>query len=278
MQLLMIGAAVIVLIGVAAVEPWHREHNPQFNDDSLLETWVKLGSPSVPVKRVRRAHKSHAGVPTGLAHDWSHLPSRTDLGISDEARDILMDLEQETGGVVPAWAVVGIWSNESDRLNGGWYEDRPWVPARSIIEDGSRCRQARGNKCFEAWDALRQICAQRRSDGSAVCNPNEVWVSWTGAMGATQMMPRPFILNRDGNWKDYMVDYDGDGVIDPHSLPDALASTTTCLWHGVARYGSLSDAVQAYAGNTPHDHYAKLRRNYRAQWCSVEGYCHENTP
>lgn len=267
---LLLGFGVFALIVWAGVTPWHREHNPQFNDQGLLETFVELGRPSVPVRQTH--NKSHAGVMGGVAQSWSHLASRTDLGISDPERDLIMDLQEESG--VPGWVLYGIWRNESNCLSGGWYENRPWRQAReAALNPASRCRRVRGGRCLEAWDALRSICSQTRSDGSRVCDPNQVWTSYTLAMGPMQQMPRPFVIGRDGGWKDYITDYDGDGVYDPHSLPDAMATAAAVLRNGTITRGSLRAAVQAYAGNTPHDHYAKLRRDYRPDWCRVGGYC-----
>jgi len=291
MEKLVLVGGLLIVWGVIA--PWHAARNN--GSGSMIED-IRRNSVTASqrarqrAKRVkqqrqkRASHTTERGAATGqqsagglingrriVRYDWSRLPSRTDIRVPDADRDRIMDLEQATR--VPSWAIYGIWTNESANNQRGWREVRPWVPGRSIIARGSKCRRHRGNRCHDAWDGLRSVCAQRRQNGQPVCNPNDVWTSWTGAMGGYQHMPRPFLINRHGNWQAWVTDFNADGVYDPHDPEDSMATTAVYLQMQTQRCGSLRCAVQSYAGRTPHDHYARLVQRYRARWCGAPGYC-----
>jgi len=265
---LIAGVGVIALFVWGVITPWHARHNG--GTGSMVED---IGQ-RINTTSYRQSKRQPTVSESGELPTWNHLASRTDLGISDAERDLIMNLQEESV-VVPGWVMFCIWNNESRTLSGGWHEGGSWVRANSIDQPGSRCRRSqRGPRglCGDALDGVYSICAQERS-GQPICNPNEVWVSWTGAMGPLQQMPVPFAIRGSGQWQAHVTDYNRDGVYDPHDLEDAMATTAAVLRNHVITYGSLPAAVQAYAGNTPHDHFAKLRDQCRHRWCAVDGYC-----
>lgn len=125
---------------------------------------------------------------------------------------------------VPAGLLYGIWRVESGGLASGYGTN--WSRASELIAPGSRCVSQYGEpRCQSWWAGLRAVCSQRRN-GTPVCDPNEVRTSYAFAMGPMQLLPSSVLAVRpDGSaaWTSNAVDFDGDGVVDPHSLPDAMA-------------------------------------------------------
>jgi hypothetical protein len=133
-------------------------------------------------------------------------------------------------------------------------------------------------KCRENWNALKRICAQKR-DGQPICDPNKVYSSRAIALGRMQHLAKIW-SPAEGRWGEHVVDYNGDGVFDPHDPEDAVASTAlhVRLSYEDARVMGYSDAnawryaIRRYRGGFNQDYE---RRVYRAwiRWCAVKGYC-----
>ena len=271
---LLVSVGVIAIFVWSVVRPWNIEHVN--GSESMTEDMIHLAQPySATAYRPVNPRPRQPGSQTSAGHvlpSWNHLASRTDLGLSDRERDLVMELERESG--VPGWVLYGLWCQRSGCLSGGWQQSGDWQRSRDMaLDPNSRCRRERSQDCLEEWRALQSICRQCRPDGSAVCNPDEVWSSYALALGQLQQLPRHFILTEDWHWQDHIVDYDGDGVYDPHRLDDALASVATALRNGIITHGSLPAAMQVYAGNAEPELYTLLRDQYYSRWCAVDGYC-----
>ena len=159
---------------------------------------------------------------------------------------------------VPAGILYGIWKKESSWLKGGWANGYTWHYAPTLVRANGPCVRRYGySKCKYHFDALRAICSQRRN-GLPICDPNQVRVSFAGAMGPMQHMPGVLLWCRNGpcRWSRHAVDYDGDGTVDPHYLPEAMAMTALYL-------------VNRFHGQT----CGRFGRDYRHRWkCAVDLY------
>jgi hypothetical protein len=192
---------------------------------------------------------------------------------------------------VPGGIINGIWKKESSYWIGrdSHRLGSTWVWAPDLIRPRGRCVRRYGYaKCKYHYDALRAICSQKRN-GRPICNPNRTKVSYAGAMGPMQHMAGVMLWCKNGpcRWSSHAVDYDGDGVIDPHYLPEAMAMTAAYL---VNRYRSeycskfgnnvnrrWECAVNLYFGLGQH-HYFSGRSgqkgvvHYWRRWCRF-GHC-----
>lgn len=178
--------------------------------------------------------------------------SQADVPVNaDTPKDLIQRVADKYD--VPAGAIYGIWSVESHQMKGGWGNGKGWLRAANIIRPDGACTAKYGRTwCFRHWNALVALCGQTRPDGTKVCDPNEVRTSYALAMGPMQHIPAEVIkIDRDGNgaWTDRADDYDGDGVVDPHSLPDAMAMTARFLRQNYVKYGNWRKAVNAYYGS-----------------------------
>lgn len=218
---------IIFILGFLAVfipkacdyDEVHQAGMPDRNPHRIL-------SPSEFVDRYatpRRASASSA-LPAGDADPVSPPPD----GASphDLIRRVSVDFD------VPAGLLYGIWQKESGGLGSGWGNGGSWYLARDMARPGSICMERYGARCARHWEALQLICDQRRRDGSRVCNPEEVRTSYALAMGPMQHMPAEIaVIAADGSasWGRRAVDYDQDGVVDPHDLDDAMAMSASFL-------------------------------------------------
>ncbi len=193
---------------------------------------------------------------------------------------------------VPAGALYGIWKKESNLLQSGWGTSADWYLARDLMRPGSECVTRYGfARCNAHWQALRSLCAQRRRNGTRVCNPNEVRTSYAFAMGPMQHMPGEHVEveTRPGGSRVWVytarsIDFDRDGVFDLGSLADAIAATAIELREYKARGGSWRWAVNRYYGSQREGYYegrwersrGRVRyrrgvRDYWAAWCRTMG-------
>ncbi len=210
-------------------------------------------------------------------HSWSHLPSRSKKsGVSDWERDVVMSAGADYD--VPAELLYGIWSAESHRVKSGWHPD--WLLARHLPRYGSECaRRYRIVKCRQRWRAVQRICAQKR-DGRPICDPNKVRCSRANALGPTQHLSTRW-SPAEGEWGSHVRDYDNDGVYDPHSLTDAMASSAMHLRNDYESFiemratekNSWRYAVRMYLGHRDARHYQRKVYRYAQNWCSLPGYC-----
>lgn len=125
--------------------------------------------------------------------------------------------------VVPAGCIYGICKKESDCLLADYSAN--WPLAKDLL-NGACVKEAKKSPawCQAQWNALKEVCGQTRKDGSSVCDPNTVRTSVAYAMGVTQNLPTTVLRKKR---IDPRVDCDGDGVVDPHSLADALCLTAS---------------------------------------------------
>jgi len=221
----------------------------------------------------------------------------------------------------PAGMLYGIWKKESSGLCGGHGNAHPWkVPTELMVNGGcvagfmqddyARCAKnpsARKcskeelrksaliaqEKCERNFAALKAVCSQVRDTPNGpqrVCDPSTIRTSWAFAMGATQVMPTTLFRLQDGVHvrTDHAVDYDGDGVVDPHALPDALASAAKLLKHkyayaavkkpGMSAHALWEFAANLYFGELDGTYYSGTGdkrgvRSYWTEWCELTGAC-----
>ena len=191
---------------------------------------------------------------------------------------------------VPKGILYGIWRKESGMLTGGWRTKAgDWFNARELVLPGGRCIQEYGRaRCQKHWTALVAICAQRRRNGTVVCNPNQVYTSYALAMGPTQHMPAELIKwnGRSWQWTSDAVDFNRDGVADPHDLADAMAMTAVQIrryhdknprrsWRWAVNRYYGSQRAPYYAGQWENSHKGRRFRHgvkeYWASWCQYRG-------
>lgn len=240
-EVVVLGAiAVLLLYGMG----WLRAENYRYAGRAGGETAVvQAPAPVVAPPTVSAA---------GLADGYEIL----------EAADLAFD--------APVGLLYGVWKVESSLLDGGWRTTGEWVPMRTIIEPASRCRARRGDRCDADWQAMVAICAQRRV-GQPICDPNEVWSSWAGAVGPMQQMPAELIERVTGptglvawQWTDRAVDFDRDETIDPHMLADAVGMAAKQLHRYYARLGDWGLAAGRYFGSQTQGYY-------EGRWRTVDG-------
>ncbi len=221
------------------------------------------GKPPLPVKRVQ---------PTRLAAPRGPVPN--------DPGDLIVAVSSRYD--VPAGAIYGIWMKESAGLRSGWGNGKGWVLAADMIVPGSECQSHYGlAKCQKLWRALEAICQQTRRDGTQVCQPGQVRTSYALAMGPMQHLPT--LGARCGesgscSWADHVVDYDGDGVFDPHSLPDAMASTAKLIRRYFQEEGSWQRAINRYYGSQSEGYFEGTDFtagvvDHWQRWCQVPGNC-----
>lgn len=194
---------------------------------------------------------------------------------------------------VPKGILYGIWRKESGMLMGGWRTNNlDWFRAAELVAPGGRCIKEYGRpRCQKHWAALIALCAQRKG-GRPICNPNHVYTSYALAMGPTQHMPAELIKWDGGRWQwtPDAVDFNRDGVVDPHDLADSMAMTAIQVrrYHDKNPQRSWRWAVNRYYGSQRAPYYAgrweasrkgpRFRhgvKEYWASWCAYRG-CNQN--
>jgi len=256
----------IVLVTVAI--PATAEQQPAGDDSAAFLTprgWdAKAVIPDAASRKVR-----------GI-REWDDLRSQKALRITNGQRDVILSAADDYQ--VPAGLLAGLWTAETGRLSKNWLR-RDWYRAKFMPRYGSACARHYGIvKCRDNWAALRRICAQQR-DGQPICDPDRVFTSFAIAMGPMQHLARRWSPS-DDTWGDHVVDYDGDGVYDPHLLPDAMASAArhvrfdyeAALASGQSDAGAWRSAIAGYLGS-PNPRYMKTATRYWLRWCAVTGYC-----
>ena len=146
-------------------------------------------------------------------------------------RDLILNVSERFS--VPPGILYGIWQKETRGLREGWGSGRGWFRSLRLSYKNGRCVKEYGSAmCWNNWLRLKAICGQRRADGKRVCNPMKIRTAYAFEMGPFQFVPSTLLKRQDQGkleWTRYATDYDGDGVIDPHSLPDAMASAAKYL-------------------------------------------------
>jgi len=200
--------------------------------------------------------------------------------------DLIVNVSQRFD--VPPGIIYGIWQKETKGLRGGWSDERGWYRALRLSYRNGKCVKAYGaSMCWKNWLRLKTICDQRRADGQRVCDPMQVRTAYALEMGPMQFVPSTLLRQPSRGkleWTRYAVDYDGDGVIDPFSLPDAMASAAKYLRCQFDRkVGELGEekawryAIIRYNGSAAY-YYGKRGDPgvlaYWQQWqCVLPGSC-----
>ncbi len=169
---------------------------------------------------------------------------------------------------VPEGLLRGIWNKESSELAGGWRTaGGDWFLARSLIRPEGECFKQypqKRERCVAHWRALVALCAQRYKNGlqkgKRMCNPYQVYTSYAFAMGPMQHEPAEHVERVAGTWRytDISVDFDRNGVFDPHTLADAVAATAVELKkykHDPKSNGTWRWAVNRYYGSQKGGYY-----------------------
>lgn len=179
---------------------------------------------------------------------------------------------------VPAGAIYGVWSKESNRLTSGWGDSKRWLLAADLAKKGSPCAEVYGlEKCKRRFKALAHICAQKRKDGTRLCDPRKVRASYAMALGPMQHMPDSLLVEmRNGRfrWNSHAVDYDEDGICDPFSLPDAMASSARFLKAGRDLGKSWARSINGYYGSQNAGYYEGVARHW-LEWCRNQKSCRQ---
>jgi len=189
---------------------------------------------------------------------------------------------------VPPGILYAIWQKETNGLRKGWGEGRGWFRSLHLSYKNGRCVKEYGpNMCWYNWLRLKAICSQRRADGKRVCDPTKVRTAYALEMGPLQFLPSTLLQRHDRGeleWTRYATDYDGDGVIDPHSLPDAMASAAKYLRHQFERKAAVRGEQEAWRyaiiryNGSPKYYYGKPRdpgvAAYWEKWrCAIAKNC-----
>ncbi len=220
--------------------------------------------------------------PRTPVHSTTLNPNRRDLRDSNE----LIRAVSETYDV-PSGIIYGIWMKESNGLRSGYGTGAGWYRAPELVARGGRClSEYNAERCDRWWRGLQAICSQRRN-GAPICDPNEVRTSYAYAMGPMQVLPT-VVIDVDGSngWTANAVDFDGDGVIDPHSLPDAMAIAALEVRHRFERaapaanpYDAWITAANGYYGSQTAGYYEGTTagrrgiQDYWQRWCEMPGNC-----
>ncbi len=182
---------------------------------------------------------------------------------------------------VPRGLLYGIWKKESDLLSRGW--DPSWDRASDLVRPNSACLARYGQAwCQKHWRALVSLCRQRYQRGpkrgQRICRASEVRTSYALAMGPMQHLPQELVVCQprpDGaclwQYTSAAVDFNGDGVADPHHLADAMAMTAVQLRKYRQEFGSWGAAANRYCGGRPPTYhgYFEGRWEWRGQQRSL---------
>jgi|GEM_PF-5379049 len=227
---------------------------------------------------------AHAKASDGPGDDLTAASTAaTEHVVPDDPFELIEQVADTYG--VPAGALYGIWQAETAGLKSGWGKGRAWFRAYRLSYKNSVCVKEYGpDMCWRNWLALRSICEQRRTDGTQVCDPFKVRTAYALEMGPMQFLPTTLVKGAaEGKpqWSEYAVDYDRDGVIDPHSLPDAMASAAVYLrTYYEKKAGKVSEtAAWRYAViryNGASEYYSGVGKKigvagYWKRWCKKRG-------
>mgnify|MGYP001605077443 CR=1 FL=1 len=254
---------ILVVLVIMVVYGWHQQNDPRPRRAAATSSAPRTSVPSTP------------------------NPNGRDIGNDRE----LIRAVSETYDV-PAGLLYGIWRKESAGLRSGFGTGAGWYLTTDLVARGGRClREYNAARCARWRESLRAICNQRRG-GVPICTPDEVRTSYAFAMGPMQVLPTNVVTVReDGTtaWTAHAVDFDRDGIVDPHSLPDAMAitarfvrrsfeerrtanpgasETDSWIWAANSYYGSQS--LGYYEGTTAG---RRGIQDYWREWCDTTGLC-----
>lgn len=252
---------ILVVLVLWQVRAWHERTDPR------------------PV-----AQTTASAAPRTAVHSTTPNPNRRDLGDSAE----LIRAVSETYDV-PSGIIYGIWMKESNGLRSGFGTGAGWYPAPELVARGGRClREYNAERCERWRRGLQAVCSQVRN-GRPICDANEVRTSYAYAMGPMQVLPSVILdVRADGttSWTANAADFDRDGTVDPHSLPDAMAIAALDVRHRFERapatangYDAWITAANGYYGSQTAGYYEGTTagrrgiQDYWRQWCEMPGNC-----
>lgn len=252
---------ILVLLVLWQVKVWHDENDPR---------------PS--------ATAAGAAPRTTVHSNPTPNPNRRDLR---ESRELIRAVSETYD--VPAGLLYGIWRKESGGLASGYGTSASWHRASDLASPGSRCfREYNAERCGNWFTGLQAVCSQLRN-GRPICDANEVRTSYAFAMGPMQLLPSSVLAVRpDGTttWTAYAVDFDRDGTVDPHSLPDAMAMAARHVrLHYEQRAAGMSAndawiwAANRYYGSQTAGYYEGTTagrrgiQDYWREWCETISSC-----
>ena len=258
---------------------------PDMKDQATTSSLVMLGKPTFKIRlRQPLTTERPNAVSVHNQKTTAPVPSRRPKAVRQPATDsayrsLIMTIAQKYK--IPSGILYGVHTKESSRLDSNW--ESHWHLANTLTKSDGPCIDRYGwTKCNQHWNALQAICSQKRH-GRPICDPNQVRVSYAGAMGPTQHMPG-ILLRRDGNsyrWAAHATDYDGDGVIDPHHLPDALATTARYIriaYDKKCGQRSWQCATNKYFGANSTGYFEGVDSKkgvyyWWQKWCQYPGNC-----
>jgi len=198
---------------------------------------------------------------------------------------------------VPAGALFGIWMKESHGLQRDWGPAVYWLRATKLTWKNSDCVVRYGvDRCWDQWLSLKRICAQQLKVNEAsqtLCDPLKVRTSYAMALGPMQHMPLTLLPEkgrRKYGWAHHAVDFDGDGVINPFELPDAMAATALFIkrhhdrkYHKVGHEKAWVYAINRYFGSQTAGYYEGDRSrkgvvHHWRKWCKMTDECQAMAP
>lgn len=235
----------------------------------------------------------------GASNDKGVKEAASKLGITIAQAKLIQEVSKTFN--VPAGLLYGVWKKESGGLAFGWRSKKAdWFRARDLTRAGGECFKRYSHKpdfrswCKRHWRALQAICGQRYPlgprQGERVCDANKVHTSYAHAMGPMQHMPAELVQKTSaGLWRynpRHAMDWNRDGVVDPHDLGDAMAMTAHILRRLKNNKGSWPLAAASYFGSNKRHYYegcwethprkGHLRerrgvRDHWVRWCEAFG-------
>jgi hypothetical protein len=289
---IMVGVATLATV-LLSVNEWHQKHPSAMGERKRIGFWEMLQPPA----RASATTAVPQVVGTSTPSTMPALPApAADATLEDLAQHDAYRIARTAARYqVPEGVIFAIWMLESRGLRDGWKDggDR-WIPARSLRTADSKCSEHYDHpRCEQRWQMIRALCNQRLADGTPMCDPDAVRVTYGMAMGPLQHMPNVLLIPRDEGgyrWNDHAVDADGDGVRNPFDIDDALAMTALELRKRHAKAVQRGeadpwrDAIIRYsgAGNDPYyeggSGQGQQRAGARHYWqawqdCRAKGDC-----
>lgn len=241
-----LGGALLAAL-LMGVQDWHNHHGGR-------EPFSPITMPQAPAPS--RAPQAAAEKPIVIMNAQKAV-TKDELALAHE--DAMRIVRTAKAYGVPEGAPFAIVMMETRFIHEeSGTNPKRWLLARDLALPGSKCSEHYGAEaCAMRFERLKAICTKQ---ARPICDPNTVRVTYGMAMGVAQQMPQWLWLAGPGNtlvWSEHAKDADGDGVINPLDLDDALAITASQLRknHDKAVAKGVSnpwrEAVIMYAGRGP---------------------------
>lgn len=242
----MIGKALALIVVLMAIASWHESNGTYKKEPRATQRGIQQGA------GIAQQATTAATVTIG-----TKAIGTEQLKLAQE--DALRIITAAKQGGVPEGILLGIVMMESRFQREGWGGNTErWILARELPHPESKCSKRYGTDvCAMRFERLKAICT---GQARPVCDPDTVRVTYGMAMGPAQQMPQWLLMaGEDGGlvWSEHAKDGDGDGVINPLDLDDALAITASQIRknHDKAVKKGLPnpwrEAAIVYAGRGP---------------------------